>query len=165
MGMDIYSEDGFLLPFTDFLKLIEPVHLEGIKTDAIWLFRKRTGDRRYGMPMKDAIQAIEAANTVEAVCEALMGMLEPQNDRIEEGSHEMELICCISKVILPISPVNGLRFDNPRLSGFDVPIGELVLKFHYSDCFETRMTPSGEALARTLGRDKIDPNKWTLLSV
>lgn len=166
MGMDISSNRGFLLPFVDFLNLIGPAHLEGIRTAAIRLFRKKTEDCEHDAAfLEETIQAIQAANSVDAVRAALTKMVKPHKDYLSEDLREMELLRCVSKVILPVVPLMGQRFDNPRLNGYDVPIGELVLQFKFEDCFESRMNRSGEAMARTLGKDVIIPVEWTTMSV
>jgi hypothetical protein len=171
MGMDIFSEKGFVLTLKQFLDLIEPAHLAGIKSAAMTLFRQRISDEELDGPLAAAAAAIESAAGVDDISAALQGMFATSDCDDEEACFEddqrLALIASISRILLPLEPTSIRVFTSSRLSGFSVPIGEPVLLFNFADCFEVevRMTGCGQAMARTLAQEDIKPDEWTELSV
>jgi len=185
MGMDLYSTDCFLLKFSKFVKLLLPQHLRGIQRDAIRLHRQRmeninwTGDEtpEIRKKMYNIIQGIVSAKTIDEVIEILVAIVNSSmsedktfgddtmvfDEDTADGIAQMMLIQCISRVVLPLDPKYVRVFLSEEING-PVLVGIPVLEFDYSDCFETRMTAGGQALAHALGKKSISPDQWTDVS-
>jgi len=157
MGTDIFIGTGFVLEFSKFVSLFRTQHLHGIQTDAIRLYCERMSESINDNP---ELRRIESALSIDAVVEIITAIV---NDNSAEDDI-LTLIQCISRVVLPLVPEEIRVFDSAGWSGGGVPIGEPVLIFGYDDCFETRMTSGGEALARTIGQKGISPDEWSVVS-
>lgn len=175
MGMDIWSESGFVIPFERFLGLFQPPHLLGVKKQAIPLFRNKwlycdSGEYcRSKAELDELLAQIENAESIDTVVASISAyfMGGPSfhvGDGVEDP--EMDFITRISRVVLPIKPYALRSFDaGVRVNGSDVPQGTPVLIFKYEDCFETHMTTGGQALACALGESSIEPCEWTIRSI
>ena len=136
--------------------------------------------------MNDIHQRIASANTIDEVIDILAAIVNARvpdhntyvsdacildsdptggNCDSTDGIAEMTFLQCVSRVILPLEPVRVRVFESSRTNGGDVPIGKPVLEFNYDDCFETRMTARGQALAQALGKEEILPDVWTEMSI
>ena len=175
MGMDISSEQGFILTFSHFLGLFRPEHLYGVQRNAIRLIHQRLNDgvMESEPQLRSQIHNIQSAKTIEECTETLAAIVKDRmlTDREEWDVNDnmddigMVVIDCISRVVLPLTPTCMRVFASQRISGWHVPIEEPVLIFEFRDLFETHMTAGGLALARAIGESKISPIVWTNMSV
>jgi hypothetical protein len=164
MGMDIYSGKGFTLALDEFLKLIRPEHLTGIKTGSLPLLLHRFD----GEELEEEVEAVVAQILRSDDLEGFLSAFPDKSDiaeGIDSDSQLFRLIQCISRVVLPFEPESCRVFTNPREEDWNGPYDELILIFDYSTCFKERMTKSGQTLASVLGKKKIQSSSWTIMSV
>jgi len=164
MGMDIYSEKGFTLTLKEFLKLIRPEHLTGIKTGSLPLLFHRLDGEDLEEKVEAVVAQILRSDDVAGLCSAFSKKSTVQ-DEIDSDSQLFKLLQCISRVILPFEPESCRVFTNPREEDWDGPYDQLILIFDYSTCFTEKMTKSGRTLASALGKKKIQSSTWTIMSV
>ena len=55
-------------------------------------------------------------------------------------------------------------WESSRMSGGEVPAGELCIVFDYSGIFETKLTPYGQKVAKQLGQKDLSVTTWTWMS-
>lgn len=185
MSEDICYMEAFTLSVSDFVTLLKPEHLPGIKSDVVRLFRQRMANKQ---AEDDATQwhrasgyvsAINASQTINDVSVVLISMVKDGIERkkqrfvedletdvfsddedSDEDIPEITLIRCISRVVLPVEPKSVILFLGYRDFQWDGPYKEPLLRFDSDQFFERRLTHAGEAFARTLGKTDIKLDSW-----
>lgn len=182
MSEDIVSPEAFILRFSDFVNLLKPEHLPGIKADAVRLFLKRTADKNDAGVRNRVSQyttAIKSAQTIGDVADFLISLVKDgirrkikrfseevykdvfaNENQESEDITEISLIRCISRIVLPLEPESVVLFWGYRDYQWDGPFKEPLLQFGADECFERRMTDAGEAMARSLGKPSIGLSGW-----
>lgn len=158
------SYDAFTLGFDEFVSLFQPCHLAGVQRSALRQFRRRA-ERYSEWPAEDLerissfIKQIKSAKSIDDIV-ALLDQVRRAGGRdygFDLPEIELELLQCLSHVVLPVEPFAVAIYRHVRRRELDVPIGVPVLMFSFEDCFELRMTDAGKAMARALERTAITP--------
>lgn len=174
MGIDIYSNSGFTLPYEAFLRLIKPAHVRSIKVHAVQLFLRRfpreCSREALDKKMENTLNQLLAANDPVEMAEALTDSMKEEgkwiSSKFEGESQGLCLIQCISRVLLPIEPEEIHIFENERQEDcYGQELNVPILVFSSSQCFKVVMTPIGRTMAKTLGKDEITNSTWTRFSV
>lgn len=157
------------LEFSEFIKLFIPQHLEGIRLDAIRLYRKRMREyERYGESAYSHVDAerIESAETIEEVVRILQEIVEHRTSNddsyvldTDDTRETMILFRCISRVVLPGEPESVRIFRwSEKIPWLPYAfLGVPVLSFMPDAFYKAQMTSTGSALARTIGQDSNEP--------
>lgn len=185
MSEDICYTEAFTLSVSDFVKLLKPEHLPGIKSDVMRLFRQRIASNQFEddatqqQRVSRYVAAITASQTISDVSNFLISMVKDgiKRKRIrfekgrgtdvfsDDGESEDEipditLIRCISRVVLPVEPQSVILFLCYRDFQWDGPYREPLLRFDADYFFERRLTGAGVAMARILGKTDISLDSW-----
>ena len=180
MSVDIYSGEAVFLAYSDFLDLFQPAHLDGLRDDAIRLFRNREGVTEH-TALEELISRLQSSESIE---DAVQILAEIGDDRFElectgpgiqysEGDEYLvgSFLSCLCKLVLPTELTNVCTFDTDKfgLRGPQYTECELdvfYLEFELETCFETTttMTNAGRALASVLGESEITASKWAYIN-
>jgi hypothetical protein len=71
---------------------------------------------------------------------------------------------CIAELGLDLPLVEFRMWESSRMSGWQVPAGELCVVFNHHKIFETKLTPYGQKVAKQLGQKSLDLSTWTWVS-
>ena len=169
MGTDISSYKGFVLSLSDLISLIEPAHLEGIRHGVAGLFYKRLDGKEIEASLAQVISSLKTAISSDDISESIHSIFAEEDfddygAEIDRHDQRFVLVSIFCEILLPITPKEIRIFARPRVEGFEVPTGEVVLVFDYQNCFEIRMTDTGKSVARALGVAKISPSHWTIMT-
>lgn len=183
MSVDIWTEEAFLLKFTEFVGLLKPEHLSGIKGDAVRLLRKRMAyadDASTQSRVSRYTAVLKSAETIGNVADFLISLVKScvlrkkerfaketsrfvfSDEEDPDDSPEIELIRCICRIVFPLEPESVVLFWSYRQFQTSATIREPLILFPLDDCFERRMTDAGEAMARALGKTSIEPDEWVV---
>jgi len=188
MGLDISSDTGVVVTLDEFLSLIQPEHVQGIRVDGLALYYRKLAEEQmagrtpsytkklqsddYSEEYRDLdeewqalINRIEKAESVEEIREAIGAVIRMC---AHTPSAELDvldlfylLITSITPVFSPLPVGVAESEEGPRISGDDVPVDEPFVVFSNEECFETRLSAQGRALANALGRTSLRPETWT----
>ena len=179
MSENICYTEAFILSVSDFINLLEPEHLPGIKKDAIRLYRERMAsedDAKLQSRVCSYTTVIKSARTIRDVADFLISLVKDGIERkkkrfrkevykavfeeVDEDFPEIILIQCLSRVVLPCEPESVVLFSGYRDFQWEGPMNEPLLQFDPDEFFERRLTDAGEAMARTLGKTEIEVHSW-----
>jgi len=132
MGTDIWSDKAFVLTLSDLFSLIEPEHLLGIRQDVAELFYKKLGDADIDEALKGALSSFKNAISSHHIVNSIISMFE--NEDFEDDGASIDaydqrfiLVSILCEILLPVTPKEIRIFTRPRIEGYEVPTGELVL--------------------------------------
>jgi len=166
MGTHAFYEQAFLLELKDFYSLLHQHHVLGIQRDAVRLIEDRAGDD-VDVLVDVLVRQLRAAITVEEAVTSMQSFVASVRGKV--GDHDLEnhgplqsVFKGICHVVLPIQPefVRVIKHQDVDM-GNEPPTDTPVMWFDFEKCFATKMTASGQQLARTLGRRRIHPDEWT----
>jgi len=182
VGEQIVTHQGYFVPFSQFLNLITSSHLADIQQTAMPSLRQEMADEaelrqesgERGTDFSDLpemddfehyVKQLEAAETIDAVKATLHKMVDHFTPDESYGTivfdYEryrggLDIIQSISGVVLPLLP-EAIRFFHTACTQGSGCMGEPVLAFKLDELLETKMTDSGESLAKLLNMPHIKP--------
>lgn len=180
MSVDIYSGEAVYLAYSDFLGLFQPAHLDGLRQDALQLFRVRHAEVEDELA-EDLISRLQQSESLEGAIQVLSELGDKPFDlwgnfigydrggEVQvEGSWEFYLVMALSHLVLPTAPTGARSFDSHSSFGMrgaayaDLERDVLYLEFEFAKCFLTTvtMTGAGRALADAIGKSEIVASKW-----
>ena len=181
MGTHAHSESAFLVTLEEFYQLFKPAHLAGLRIDVPRLIRVQQDGNEWGrtygrslapLSKKEKAQAERyaqsfiSANSLEAVVQLLKTLVEramkTNGPDIQEDNLLQLIFQCVCRVVLPLQPQCVTIIRDVDMGDFP-PTDSPLLWFSFDDCFSVEVTLGGRQLARTLGKDDIEPLSWTTM--
>ena len=143
--MDVYSESGIVFPAKDILpKLFGKANKQQL--EKIW-FECAGADQPKFKNGKDLSKWL---------------ISNAQSEDSDTSSSNLEF--AIKELALDLPRAEFKTWESSRVSGGQVPAGELCVVFGYSSIFETKLTPYGQKVAKQLGQKGLSLTTWTWMS-
>ena len=181
MGTHAHSETAFLVTLEEFYALLKPAHLAGMRVDVPRLIRLRQDGNEWGRTYGQSLAALSKkekaqaekcaqnfirANSLDAVVQLLKSLVDrsikANGPDIQEDNLLQLIFQCVCHVVLPLQPQCVAIIRDVDMGDFP-PTDTPLLWFSFDDCFSVEVTPGGRQLARTLGKDDIEPLSWTTM--
>lgn len=147
MGLDVYSESGIVFRAADVLPK---------------LFVKATKQQLENISKKAIESGFEQPKYKNGKDFAKWLIANAQSEDSETSSSILE--SAIEELRLELPRAEFKTWESYRMSGGEVPAGELCVVFGYSGIFETKLTPYGQKVAKQLGQKGLSLATWTGIS-
>lgn len=147
MGMDVYSESGIVFRAADILPK---------------LFGKATKQQLENIAKKGLESGSELPKFKNGKDFSKWLIANAQSEDSETSSSFLE--SAIEELGLELPRAEFKTWESSRMSGGEVPAGELCVVFGYSGVFETKLTPYGQKVAKQLGQKGLTLSTWTWMS-
>lgn len=184
MGVDVYSESGVLATTEEMVSFITGKN----KKDVIQICQefydnlKHESDQEPDSEWRiERYQFFEALNSIQAktiadLREVVSGVVRVSGkpgkyDLDTHVLHSDDLLSLFSHIVssyeqshdIALPELNSVEaWGSARYNGWEVPLGEACFVFDKNDCFEQRMSESGQLLKKVIGH--CDVTDWTVYS-